>query len=233
MQVKAYFYIKIANNNYRDFSLKFIYKDNVMKKFLIILIVFAIIGLGAYFLLRNNDNSNYSAQRTSYEDNTTNNVTSEPKIKEIQISAFSTPLKSKASDRQTNIQITCSTLNGTIVKSGETFSFCSTIGPSTSEKGYQKADIIVHGKKEKGLGGGNCQVSSTLYNAVLAVPELTVTERHEHGKPVTYVEQGKDAAVSYGSMDLKFVNNLDTDIKITSSTDGENVYAEIYKITEE
>lgn len=83
------------------------------------------------------------------------------------------------------------------------------------------------------MAGGNCQVSSTLYNAVLAVPELTVTERHEHGKPVAYVEQGKDAAVSYGSMDLKFVNTLDTDIKITSSTDGENVYAQIYKITGE
>lgn len=154
MQVKEYFYIKIANTNYRDFSLKFTLKDNVMKKFLIILIVIVIIGFGAYFLLQNDNDSNYSAKKTSYEDNrTTNNTTSEPQTREIQISEFSTPIKSKASGRQTNIQITCSTLNGTIVKSGETFSFCSTIGPSTSEKGYQKADIIVHGKKEKGLGG--------------------------------------------------------------------------------
>ena len=72
--------------------------------------------------------------------------------------------------RQNNIQITCKALNDTIIKNGSTFSFCNTVGQATSAKGYQKADIYDNnGKKKKGLGGGNCQVSSTLYNAVLKV----------------------------------------------------------------
>lgn len=78
-------------------------------------------------------------------------------------------------------------------------------------------------KQKKGLVGGNCQVSSTLYNAVLAIPSLVVTERHEHGKDVTYVPEGKDAAVSYGSLDLKFRNDLGHDIRIDATTDNQTI----------
>ena len=77
--------------------------------------------------------------------------------------------------------------------------------------------------KQKGFGGGNCQVSSTLYNAVLEVPSLEVTERHEHSNDVPYVKDGKDAAVAYGSYDFKFVNNTGNDIKIKASTDNSSV----------
>lgn len=77
--------------------------------------------------------------------------------------------------------------------------------------------------KQKVFGGGNCQVSSTLYNAVLLVTGLEVTERHEHSNDVPYVKDGKDAAVAYGSYDLKFVNNTNNDIKIKASTDGSSV----------
>lgn len=70
---------------------------------------------------------------------------------------------------------------------------------------------------------GNCQVSSTLYNAVLAIPSLAITERHEHGKDVTYVPEGKDAAVSYGSLDLKFRNDLGHDVRIEASTNNETI----------
>ena len=69
----------------------------------------------------------------------------------------------------------------------------------------------------KDLVDGNCQVSSTLYNAVLAVSSLKVTERHEHSNDVPYVKKGKDAAVAYGSYDFKFVNNTRNDIKIKAS----------------
>ena len=76
-------------------------------------------------------------------------------------------------------------LNNTIVNPGETFSFCDTVGPSTVERGYKIANVIIQGTETKGLGGGNCQVSSTLYNAVLAIPnELEVVERHPHSAPV-------------------------------------------------
>lgn len=77
--------------------------------------------------------------------------------------------------------------------------------------------------RKKDQVGGNCQVSSTLYNAVLAVSSLVVTERHEHSNKVPYVQKGKDAAVAYGSYDFKFRNNSGHDIKITCSTDGKNV----------
>ena len=140
------------------------------------------------------------------------------------ITTFSTKIYSKDQARQTNIQITCNTLNDTIVKKGETFSFCNTVGKATTAKGYQKADVYDrNGNKQKGLGGGNCQISSTLYNAVLNVSGLTVTERHEHSNNVPYVPKGKDAAVAYGSYDFKFRNDTQNDIKIKSSTDSSNV----------
>ena len=151
----------------------------------------------------------------------TNPTSPVPQVKEEILSTFSTKIYSNDTSRQNNINITCSTLNGTVVKNGATFSFCNTIGPSNSSKGYQEADIFdKNGNKKKGLGGGNCQVSTTLYNAVLAVPSLTVTERHEHSNHVPYIEEGKDAAVAYGSYDLKFVNNSGNDIKITAATDA-------------
>ena len=84
--------------------------------------------------------------------------------------------------------------------------------------------------RKKDFGGGNCQVSSTLYNAVLAVPNLTVIERHEHSNYVPYVQKGKDAAVAYGSYDFKFRNDTGNDIKITCSSDGSNVTANLISI---
>lgn len=143
---------------------------------------------------------------------------------EKQIATFTTKIYSTDSARQNNISITCATLNETVVKNGETFSFCNTVGQASSSKGYQEADIFdKDGNKKKGLGGGNCQVSTTLYNAVLSVPSLVVTERHAHSNNVPYIEKGRDAAVAYGSYDLKFKNDYGNDIKILSSTDGSNV----------
>lgn len=84
--------------------------------------------------------------------------------------------------------------------------------------------------RKKAFGGGNCQVSSTLYNAVLSVPELLVVERHEHSNYVPYVPKGKDAAVAYGSYDFKFTNNTGNDIKISCTTDGENITATLISI---
>lgn len=151
--------------------------------------------------------------------------------KEEEISTFSTKIYSKENNRQTNINITISSLNETTIKPGDTFSFCNTVGKATTNKGYEKADVFdSHGNKTKGLGGGNCQVSSTLYNAVLKVPELQVTERHSHSNSVPYVNKGKDAAVAYGSYDFKFKNNTGNTIKIYASTDGKNVVTRITKL---
>lgn len=171
-----------------------------------------------------NETNTISANRTNTEvsvNNTTKNefsYVSDNKINEIRIGAhealeeelasFSTKLDGKDTPRSRNIGITTSTLNGTEVHNGETFSFCETIGKPTAERGYEEADSFdADGKTVKTLGGGNCQVSSTLYNVVLQVNDLKVKERHAHSKEVHYVEKDKDAAVSYGSVDFKFTNN--------------------------
>ena len=149
---------------------------------------------------------------------------------ETVLAEFSTTIKSRASNRLNNIQITCSKLNGTTVESGKSFSFCQTVGKATEEKGYKKADVIVDKQVTQALGGGNCQVSSTLYNAILKVSDFKVTERLPHGKKVNYVPEGKDAAVSYGSKDLKFVNNTSNTIKIYASTDNKKVSIKIVSV---
>lgn len=84
--------------------------------------------------------------------------------------------------------------------------------------------------RKKVFGGGNCQVSSTLYNAVLSAPGLVVTERHTHSNNVPYVQKGKDAAVAYGSYDFKFRNNTGNDIKITCSSNSSSVTTNIISI---
>lgn len=152
--------------------------------------------------------------------------------KEETIATFSTPVNyPEEANRQTNMTLCCNTLNGTIVKAGETFSFCDTVGQATPEKGYKKADIFdLEGNITTGYGGGKCQVSTTLYNAVLAVPTLVVTERHPHTRKVYYVEEGKDACISYGGADLKFRNDNDYDIKIYALNNYYTIDISISKI---
>ncbi len=215
-------------------------------KWIIVFIIFLLIaiGVGIYlYYTKNNKNNDYTAEKTSSSneinnnsDSTYENTNTAPSetIKEETISSFSTKLYSKDTSRQNNIKITCNTLNNTIVNSGETFSFCQTVGQATTSKGYEKADIYdKNGNKKQGLGGGNCQVSTTLYNAVLAVPSLVVTERHEHSNNVPYVKKGLDAAVAYGSYDFKFRNNLTNGIKILASTDDNYVYISLIKLKKE
>lgn len=185
---------------------------------------------------QNNENIKNSNQNTSEinitNTNTTNNTSTSnngnTSNQEKEIAKFSTKIYTKESERQNNIGITCKTLSSKKVEPGETFSFCNTVGKATTAKGYKEADIYVNGKKEKGLGGGNCQVSTTLYNAVLKVPGLEVVERHQHSNHVPYIQDGKDAAVAYGSYDFKFKNNTEKTIKIVMENTTQNVTAKIY-----
>lgn len=124
------------------------------------------------------------------------NASKEPP-KETEIATFTTKIYTKESGRQNNISIACSTLNDTTVDNGKTFSFSKTVGRATSSKGYKKADVFRNGDVIDALGGGLCQVSTTLYNAVLKVKDLKVTERHPHSNKVPYIKSGKDAAVSF------------------------------------
>ena len=122
---------------------------------------------------------------------------SKKSTKETEIASFTTKIYTKESGRQNNISIACSTLNDTTVENGKTFSFSKTVGRATSSKGYKKADVFRNGDVIDALGGGLCQVSTTLYNAVLKVKDLKVTERHPHSNKVPYIKSGKDAAVSF------------------------------------
>ena len=155
-----------------------------------------------------------------------------PPPKEEEISSFSTKILNKDSNRQHNIKLTCSTLNDTIVEPGSIFSFTNTVGQATSSKGYKEADIFdANGKKKKGLGGGNCQISSTLYNAVLAVSNLPIVERHAHSNYVPYVQKGKDAAVAYGSYDFKFRNDSGSKLKIKAQASENEITITLLKLT--
>lgn len=177
--------------------------------------------------------------------NTINNIVSTNQVDNISISSnsevsnkseellaqFSTKIYSTDSARQNNLEITSKKLNGTVVKPNETFSFTKTIGPSTAEKGYEEADIYdSNGNKIKGYGGGNCQISSTLYNAVQKVSSLKVVEKHEHSNTVPYVKNGHDAAVAYGSVDFKFKNTNNFSVKILVETSKKYVVVKLMKI---
>lgn len=188
--------------------------------------------------IKNNaeENISYNYTASNVTSNTENNnvieVNRGETNPETELSSFSTKIYTpNDSGRQNNITLSCSKVNGTIVKSGETFSFCDTVGKATPEAGYQKADIFdKDGNTIKGYGGGNCQISSTLYNAVLEISSLTVVERHEHSKEVYYVPLGKDAAVAYGSIDFKFRNDSDNDIKIYCSNTTNSVDVRIVEL---
>ena len=180
----------------------------------------------------NNQTENTVAQNDTNVQEITKNSTSTQINMEEEIASFSTKIYSKNDDkRQNNLSITCSTLNDTIVAPGETFSFCDTVGKATKSKGYEEADIFTSdGEKTKGLGGGNCQISSTLYNAVLEVKDLEVIERHEHSGKVYYVPEGKDAAVAYGSYDFKFKNNTNKSIKIKAENTENEVIIKLLSV---
>ena len=116
--------------------------------------------------------------------------------------------------RMTNLKLAAKAIDGYVVKAGEEFSFNAVVGKRTKERGYQKAITYVNGEKVKDYGGGICQISTTLYNAALNA-QLNVTERHEHGVEVPYIEKGKDATVDYENLDLKFQNPFDYSIMLS------------------
>ncbi|MDS1030031.1 VanW family protein [Bacillota bacterium LX-D] len=109
-------------------------------------------------------------------------------------------------ERANNIKVAAGKLDNVLIPSGKYFSFNESVGPRTKEAGYQEALVIVENEFENGLGGGVCQVSSTLYNAVLRA-NFPIIERRRHSLPIKYVSLGLDATVNYGTIDFKFLNN--------------------------
>ncbi len=143
------------------------------------------------------------------------------------IASYFTLFPSTPDGRTENIRLSAEAINGTCLMPGEVFSFNEKVGETTREKGYQKAPIIANGSIIYGLGGGICQVSSTLYNAAL-LAGLNSLERRSHSKVSTYVPIGLDATVSYGSIDYKFKNTFDYPLYIEAYTDSNKVYVNLY-----
>ena len=137
------------------------------------------------------------------------------------LAEFSTSFKGSTlgrKNRVNNMALAASRINGIIVEPGEEFSMNKTILDRTKENGYYLAPAIRNGTYEKEYGGGVCQVSSTLFNAVM-MADLTVTERHHHSWPMTYVPIGRDATIATGYKDFKFVNSTKGDLVIFAHLD--------------
>lgn len=133
---------------------------------------------------------------------------------------FSTASQANA-NRGVNIKLASSKINGKILLPGETFSFNDVVGPRTADRGYKMAHVYQGGKIIDDIGGGICQVSTTLYNATLKADLQTVTRRN-HMFTVGYVPFGQDAAVSYGATDFKFKNNTSMPVKILVNITSNN-----------
>lgn len=144
------------------------------------------------------------------------------------LGTFSTSYSTSGSARSANVENGCNLINGITLYPGEEFSTYDAVAPFSEANGYYMAGSYVNGKVVDSLGGGICQVSTTLYNAVL-LSELEVTERHNHSMIVNYVHPSADAAIAESSgKDFRFVNNLEYPIYIEGTTENKRITFSIY-----
>ncbi len=148
------------------------------------------------------------------------------------ISTYTTRYDASNVNRSQNLAIATGKINGTVLMPGEEFSFNQVVGKRTIEEGYKDAKIYQDGKVVDGLAGGICQISSTLYNAVIKA-NLEIVERRNHSFTTSYVKAGRDATVVYGVIDFKFKNTRTYPIKIEGSVCSGVAEFNIYGIKEE
>ena len=148
-----------------------------------------------------------------------------------ELSVFTTRYDAGNVSRTTNLSIACSKLNGYVIQPGEVFSYNKVLGKRSVENGYREAAIYTSNGVENGLGGGICQISSTLYNAVL-MANLGIEERHNHSYTTSYSDPGRDATVAYGSLDFKFKNTRKYPVKIEAYIKSGVATIRIYGIKE-
>jgi vancomycin resistance protein YoaR len=140
---------------------------------------------------------------------------------------FSTPIVDRREGRVENLKLSAAAVNGTRVQPGELFSFNETVGPRTSKRGYKPGNVFIQGEKVDKIGGGICQVTTTLYNAAVSAG-WHIAERHDHGESeVSYIEDGKDATVYYGELDLKIRNNSAYEAVLECSVGDDDVFVRI------
>ena len=148
--------------------------------------------------------------------------------KETVIGEAVTKIKDTGINRVSNINLACSAINQCELKKGEEFSFNNLTGERSSRRGYKYAPIIFKGEKSYGIGGGICQVSSTVYMAAVNAG-MKITEHYPHSEKVAYAPSGKDATVVYGEKDLKFINNTKNTVVIYAWVEEQKVFSKIIK----
>lgn len=148
------------------------------------------------------------------------------RVKDV-LGSYHTNFSTSAAGRCQNLSNGAAKINGSVVFPGEEFSVYEHTNPFTAENGYELAGSYENGRTVSSYGGGICQVSTTLYNAVI-LAELDITMRYPHSMIVTYVEPSQDAAIAGTYKDLRFVNNTDSPIYIEGYTSGKEIYFNIY-----
>lgn len=138
-----------------------------------------------------------------------------PHLNEVVLASYTTYFKAYNSGRSKNIELSSMAINNVILGHGDIFSFNSVVGPRDVASGYQMAPEIIRGKMVMGIGGGICQTSSTLFNAIDLL-EMKILERHHHSRDVGYVPKGRDATVSFGGLDFQFQNTTGIPLIIKS-----------------
>ena len=131
------------------------------------------------------------------------------------LGSYTTNFDTSNTNRTHNIELASTKISGTLVKPGDVFSFNNVVGERTAEAGYDDAPVIIDGKLVPGIGGGICQVSSTLFNTAL-LSGMNIIERTPHFEPVGYIQAGRDATVAWGYLDFKFRNPYQQSIYILS-----------------
>lgn len=147
------------------------------------------------------------------------------------LAKYSTNYNAKDTDRTTNLRLAAEKINGTVLMPGETFSYNTVVGERTIAAGYKEAAMYQNGEVVDGLGGGICQISTTLYNAVL-YSNLEIVERRNHQFVPSYAKAGRDATVVYGSIDFRFKNTRNYPVKILCTVSGGVAKCEIYGLKE-
>ena len=129
--------------------------------------------------------------------------------------------------RLTNIRVANAAIDGLVLLPGEEFSFNETVGMRTAEAGFKLAPALANGQFYQALGGGICQVSSSIYSAIRD-SHILVLERHPHGRPIAYLPWGRDATVAWGYLDMRFENNTDYPLRISAELDGRRLTVQVH-----
>lgn len=138
------------------------------------------------------------------------------------VAQFDTSFNTTDANRTHNLKVAAQALNGAVIPPGKTFSFNKQVGPRAPSTGYKEAHVVVNGELENGIGGGVCQVSTTLFNAVL-LAGLQIESRQPHSIPSTYVPLGRDATVAYDYIDFRFTNSTKDYLYVKAWVEGNKV----------